>query len=113
MPQEPTNNTARWLALTLGVGLLLVGLSMRFAPVVWDGQRWLASDSIGKIGLMLLSMWVAWPGIEAIRRAPGGPVLLVACGFVFLLFLQRPKTLLFTGPFIAIAIGIEIGRAHV
>jgi hypothetical protein len=68
---------ARWLALIVGSGLLLVGLSMRFAPAVWDGQRWMASDTFSKVGLVLF---------------------------------YRPKTILFTGPFISVAIAIALLR---
>jgi hypothetical protein len=49
-------------------------------------------------------MWLAWPVIESIRKTPGGAMLLVASTAVFGLFLYRPRTLLLTGPFLAIAI---------
>lgn len=107
---DPSNPLPRWLALTFGVALLCVGLSMRFAPTVWDGQRWLASDTFSKVGLVLVCMWMAWPAVEAIRKAPGGALLMVACAFVFGLFMYRPKTILFTGPFIAVAIAVAMLR---
>ncbi len=101
---------ARWLALIIGSALLLVGLSMRFAPAVWDGQRWMASDTLSKVGVVLLCMWLAWPAVEAIRRAPGGAILMIALTAVMLLFFYRPKTILFTGPFISVAIAIALLR---
>lgn len=94
----------RFLALVFGSALLLLGLSMRIAPQVWDGQRWLASDTLSKVGLVLIATWLAWPALESIRRTPGGATLLVACTAVFGLFLYRPKTLFLTGPFLAVAI---------
>lgn len=101
---------ARWLALIIGVALLLVGLSMRFAPAVWDGQRWMASDTFSKVGVVLLCMWMAWPAVEAIRKAPGGAILMIALTAVLMLFLYRPKTILFTGPFISLAIAMALLR---
>lgn len=102
--------TPRTLALGLGILLLVLGLTMRFAPQVWDGQRWLASDTLSKVGLVAICMWMAWPAMESIRKTPGGAMLLVACIFVVGLFLYRPRTLYLTGPFIAIAIAVAYLR---
>ncbi|MCE2808867.1 MAG: hypothetical protein LW850_23500 [Planctomycetaceae bacterium] len=104
------NSLPRWMALIFGVVLLSLGLSMRFAPAIWDGQRWLASDTFSKVGLVLVCMWLAWPAVEAIRKAPGGALLMVACTMVVGLFVYRPKTIYITGPFIAVAIGIALVR---
>ncbi|MFM2220077.1 MAG: hypothetical protein RL240_4395 [Planctomycetota bacterium] len=101
---------ARWLALIIGSVLLFIGLSMRFAPAVWDGQRWMASDTFSKVGVVLLCMWMAWPAVEAIRKAPGGAILMIALTAVLMLFFYRPKTILFTGPFISLAIAIALLR---
>ncbi|MEY2612921.1 MAG: hypothetical protein RL069_1733 [Planctomycetota bacterium] len=83
---------------------------MRFAPAVWDGQRWMASDTFSKVGVVLLCMWMAWPAVEAIRKAPGGAILMIALTAVLMLFFYRPKTILFTGPFISLAIAIALLR---
>lgn len=107
---DPQNPLPRWLALISGIALLCVGLSMRFAPTLWDGQRWLASDTFSKVGLVLVCMWMAWPAVEAIRKAPGGAMLMIACSMVTALFMYRPKTIFFTGPFIAVAILIALVR---
>jgi hypothetical protein len=99
-------NPARTLALVFGAALVLAGLSMRVAPAVWDGQRWLASDTLSKVGLVLICMWLAWPALEAIRKAPGGAMLMIACTLAMGLFFYRPKTLYITGPFLAVAIAV-------
>lgn len=67
---QSQNPPTRWMALIFGIVLLSVGLSMRFAPAIWEGQRWLASDTFSKVGLVLVCMWLAWPAVEAIRKAP-------------------------------------------
>ncbi len=103
----------RILALASGIVLLVLGLSLRLAPQVWDGQRWLATDSLSKVGLVLVCTWLAWPALESIRRIPGGPGLLIACTVVFGLFLYRPKTLLLTGPFLAVAIAVAYVRSWI
>lgn len=103
--------TPRVLALVLGIVLIVLGMTMRFAPAVWDGQRWLATDTLTKVGLVLICMWLAWPIVESIRRTPGGALLLVACTGAFGLFLYRPRTLLLTGPFLAIAIAVAYLRS--
>jgi hypothetical protein len=95
------------MALIFGIVLLSVGLSMRFAPAIWEGQRWLASDTFSKVGLVLVCMWLAWPAVEAIRKAPGGAMLMIACTMVLGLFVYRPKTIYITGPFIAQGLDAE------
>jgi|688.fasta_scaffold177268_3 hypothetical protein len=107
---DQQNPLPRWLALISGIVLLCIGLSMRFAPAVWDGQRWLASDTFSKVGLVLVCMWMAWPAVEAIRKAPGGAILMIACAMVTALFMYRPKTIFITGPFIAVAILVALIR---
>lgn len=107
---QPPNPLPRWMALISGVVLLCLGLSMRFAPALWDGQRWLATDTFSKVGLVLICMWMAWPAVEAIRRAPGGAMLMIACVFVLGLFVYRPRTILVTGPFIVVAVGAAMVR---
>jgi hypothetical protein len=107
---DPQNSLPRSLALISGIVLLCIGLSMRFAPAVWDGQRWLASDTFSKVGLVLVCMWMGWPAVEAIRKAPGGALLMIACTMVTGLFMYRPKTIFFTGPFIAVAILVALIR---
>ena len=102
--------TPRILALIIGLLFLGFGLSMRMSPQMWDGQRVLASEPLNKVGLTLLSVWLAWPAIESIRKTPGGAILLVACTASFGLFLFRPKTILFTAPFLAIAIAVAYAR---
>ncbi|MFM8573749.1 MAG: hypothetical protein ACKOAU_19295 [Pirellula sp.] len=108
--KQSQNSLPRWLSLISGIVLLCSGLSMRFAPAIWEGQRWLASDTFTKVGLVLVCMWMAWPAVEAIRKAPGGAMLMIACAFVLGLFIIRPKTVLITGPFIAVAIAIAMLR---
>ncbi|MFN9605226.1 MAG: hypothetical protein ACK6A7_17500, partial [Planctomycetota bacterium] len=78
--------TPRVLALVLGIVFLGLGFSMRLAPQGWDGQRWLATDSLSNVGLFLVCMGLAWPVIESIRKTPGGAMLLVASTAVFGLF---------------------------
>lgn len=108
---NPTSNPLpRWMALISGVALLCTGLSMRFAPAIWDGQRPLATDTFSKVGLVLICMWLAWPTVEAIRRAPGGTMLMIACILVVGLFVYRSKTIWVTGPFIAVAVATAMVR---
>ncbi|MFO0013220.1 MAG: hypothetical protein ACK553_10780 [Planctomycetota bacterium] len=102
--------TPRVLALFLGIVLLTLGVTLQLAPQVWNGQRWLASDTFSKVGLFLVCLWLAWPAAESIRKTPGGAILLVACTAVFGLCLYRPKTLLLTGPFLAVAIAVAYLR---
>jgi len=100
----------RTLALISGVVLLTLGLWMRFAPALWEGQRALESDLLSKVGLVLICTWLAWPALEAIRRAPGGATVMIACLLALGLFLYRPKTIYLTGPFLAVAIGVAMFR---
>jgi hypothetical protein len=93
----------RWVALILAIGLLVASLVLKLQPSLLPKDSSLASELIGKVGVVTLCLWLAWPTIEALWKAPGGLAVVVASLFVFGLFVYRPKTIYLTGPFLAIA----------
>ena len=93
----------RWLVLAVSIGLMLFSLALRFQPSLLTKDAALASDLFGKVGIVFMCTWLAWPAIEMLWRAPSGMALFVAMVFAAGLFIYRPKTLSITGPFLAVA----------
>jgi cation transport ATPase len=93
----------RWIALILSLGLMLISVILRVQPSLLPKGSDLASDAFGKVGIVLLCVWLAWPAIEIIWRAPSGAALVLASVVALGLFVYRPKTIYLTGPFLAIA----------
>jgi hypothetical protein len=103
--QQPSDFPhVRWMALIIAIALMALSLILRLQPSLLPKDSSLASDMVGKVGLVTLCMWLAWPTIEALWRAPGGVMLLVGALFVIGLFIYRPKTIWLTGPFLLVAI---------
>ncbi len=106
----PHNEMAnvRWLVLIASIGLMLFAVVLRLQPSLLSKDTSLASDTFGKVGIVLMCAWLAWPGIEMLWRAPSGMSLFIAILFAAGLFIYRPKTLYVTGPFLAVAAVLAI-----
>lgn len=96
----------RWIALALAIVLLLCSLVLRFQPTLLPKGSELASDIVGKVGIVTLCVWFAWPALETIGRAPGGFALVFGGIFTIILFIYQRKTILITGPILIVAIGM-------
>jgi len=98
----------RWLVLAAGLGLMLFALVLKIQPSLLSKDTALASDIFGKVGIVFMCTWLAWPAIEMIWRSPSGVALFISIAFSAGLFVYRPKTLWITGPFLAVAAVIAI-----
>lgn len=110
-PQNGANNERahlRWLILAAGLGLMLLAVVLHFQPSLLLKDSALASDVFGKVGIVLMCTWLAWPGIEMLLRAPSGAVLFIAIVFAAALFVYKPKSLYVTGPFLAVGAVLAI-----
>ena len=98
----------RWFILAAGLGLMLLAVVLHFQPSLLPKDSALASDVFGKVGIVLMCTWLAWPGIEMLLRAPSGAILFIAIFFAAALFVYKPKTLYVTGPFLAVGAVLAI-----
>ena len=96
----------RWVALALSILLILASLILRLQPQLLPKSSSLASELLGKVGIVTLCIWLAWPAIETMLRAPSGMAFAAASGFAIILFIYRPKTIYITGPFLLVGAGI-------
>ena len=109
-PSEMAN--VRWLVLVAALGLMAFAMVLRIQPSILTKDTALASDLFGKVGIVFMCAWLAWPAIEMLWRAPSGMVLFFAILFAAGLSIYNRKTLYVTGPFLAIAavLAILVGR---
>jgi hypothetical protein len=98
----------RWLVLAAGLGLILFALVLKIQPSLLSKDTALAADIFGKVGIVFMCTWLAWPAIEVIWRAPSGVALFISIAFSAGLFVYRPKTLWITGPFLVVATVLAI-----
>jgi hypothetical protein len=94
--------------LAAALGLLAVSTVLRLQPSLLSKDSGLASDAFGKVGIVLMCVWLAWPGMMLLWRSPYGMSLVLGAAVVVGFFVYRPKTLLITGPFLAIAIVLAL-----
>lgn len=95
----------RWVALALSIVLILASLILRLQPQLLPKSSTLASELVGKVGIVTLCIWLAWPAIETLLRSPSGFAFAIAASFAILLFVYRPKTIYITGPFLLVGAG--------
>ncbi len=87
---------------------MMFALVLKLQPSLLSKDTAVASDVFGKVGIVFMCAWLAWPGIEMIWRAPSGVALFISIAFSAGLFVYRPKTLWITGPFLAVAAVLAI-----
>lgn len=98
----------RWMTLIISIVLIVVAMAMRFQPAWFSSDPILASDVFAKVGIVLFCLWLAWPAIEMIGRAPSGTALIVGLIIAVFLFLFQRRTIYLTGPALGVAIGIAV-----
>jgi len=98
----------RWGMLAVGLTMLTTSLVLRVQPSLLSKNTSLIADLFGKVGLVFLAAWLAWPAVIALRKAPGGMLVLAGIMATMLLFVYRPRTIYLTGPFIGIAAALAI-----
>ncbi len=98
----------RWMVLAAGLGLMLLAVVLHFRPSLLPKDSALASDIFGKVGIVFVCTWLAWPGIEMLWKAPSGAILFFAIVFAAGLFVYKPKTLYITGPFLVVGVVLAV-----
>lgn len=108
--QTPRSEMAhmRWMVLAVSLGLMLFAVVLRLQPSLLSKDTALASDLFGKVGIVFMCTWLAWPAIEMLWRAPSGMALFIAIVFAAGLSIYNRKTLYITGPFLAVAAVLAI-----
>ena len=108
--QVPRSEMAhmRWMVLAVSIGLMLFALVLRLQPSLLSKDTALASDLFGKVGIVFMCTWLAWPAIEMLWLAPSGMALFIAIVFAAGLSIYNRKTLYVTGPFLAVAAVLAI-----
>lgn len=98
----------RWMVLAASLGLMLFAVVLRIQPSLLSKDTALASEIFGKVGIVFMCLWLAWPAIEMLWRAPSGMALFIAILFAAGLSVKNPKTLYVTGPFLFVAAVLAI-----
>ena len=98
----------RWMVLAASLGLMLFAVVLRIQPSLLSKDTALASEIFGKVGIVFMCMWLAWPAIEMLWRAPSGMALFIAIVFAAGLFVYNRRTLYVTGPFLIVAAALAI-----
>ena len=108
-PPPPSEMASvRWLVLAAALGLMAFAMLLRLQPSLLTKDTALASDLFGKVGIVFMCTWLAWPAIEMLWRAPSGIVVFLAILFAAGLSIYNRKTLYVTGPFLAVAAVLAI-----
>jgi hypothetical protein len=86
------------LAITAIMGRIPIGFSE--SAGIW------ASGVFGKVSIILAVSWLAWPQLMWLKQSPGGSAALAGCGIIGIVFIARPRLLLYAIPLIVGGVGI-------
>lgn len=105
-PEYPTQR------LLLGVIALILGLvaiAGRLAIGFPENTGIWVSGAFGKVAMLLGVGWLAWPQLMWLKRSEYGMISLVGIGIASIVFVTRPRLLLYFIPLLVAAVGLLIG----
>jgi hypothetical protein len=95
--------TYRWQRFLCGIlAVLFAGLAlMGQLPLGWSENTslWLAG-TFGKLSIVLAMVWLAWPQLMWIQASPGGSLALAAVAVAAVIFVAKPRLLLYVVPWL-------------
>ncbi len=96
-PPEPID----WQRHFIGVAAIILGvlaLVSRFGLGLSDiGAVW-AMGTFGKVSMVLGLAWLAWPQLLLLKKLPGGGIAIASVLICIVVFIARPKLLLYFVP---------------
>lgn len=94
----------RRLALVVSVTFAILGFAAQWIPGVDEGpSRWI-SGMFWKLAIVIGAVWLAFPQIQRIQRLPFGSTIMGGALTTALIFLIRPKAVLYVLPVIIAAV---------
>jgi len=94
----------RWGMFTVGSVLVALSLLLKWQPSLLPSGTDAVMDLTARVGLICLASWLAWPVFIAVKKAPGGAILIIGIFFTAFMFIVRKQSIYILGPYMAIAI---------
>lgn len=85
-------------AIVLGILALIAGYGLVLSDV---GAIW-AMGTFGKVSMVLALAWLAWPQLLLLKKMPGGGIAIASVLICIVVFIARPKLLLYVVPLLAL-----------
>ena len=102
-PKDSSEKFARWMLFFIAVAALACSGILRWKPELLSQGGLAVSELSGRIGLVLLCGWFAWPTFRHVRSSPGGFIVMVISFVAAILFICRPKSALLIVPIAILA----------
>ncbi len=98
MTAKPTFDWQRLFVGLTAIGLGLFAVLVRYGTSTSEaGGAW-AFGTFGKVALVLALAWLAWPQLLWLKNLPGGGAAITVVLVGALVFISRPKLLLYFVP---------------
>ena len=94
----------RWGMFAVGASLVSLSLLLKWQPSLLPSGTDAVIDLTARVGLICLASWLAWPVFMAVKKAPGGMLLIIGIFFTAFMFIVRKQSIYILGPYMAIAI---------
>jgi hypothetical protein len=104
---------ARWTLFSIGVIALLLSVAIRFQPE-WFPKGWkVAFDLLGRVGIVCVATWLAWPLLMSLNKLPGGILLVFGIMLTMILFTVRKQSIYLLGPVMAVIVILTMGASWI
>ncbi len=107
-PRSIGKKAIDWQRFALGIIAIVLGLLAllaKFGLGFSDNAGTWVTGTFGKVSFVLAMAWLAWPQLMALKDLPGGGVAIASVLVGMVVFIARPKLLLYLVP-ILIAITV-------
>jgi hypothetical protein len=105
-PAIPQHKPQRLLIGLIAVAMAIVAVLGRIPIGFSESTGIWASGLFGKVSILLAVSWLAWPQLMWLKQSPSGSTALVAIAIAGVLFVSRPRLLLYAIPILLGGAGI-------
>ena len=100
-PLSDEKNSTDWQRHFLGIAAIILAILAVLARIGFglsdSGGVW-AMGTFGKVSIVMAMTWLAWPQLLQLRKLPGGGAAIASVLACIVLFIARPKLLLYFVP---------------
>lgn len=108
-PRSQIKQAFDWQRLSVGVLAISLGLTALFAKFGMDATDTtgvFVYGTFGKVAFVLGMAWLAWPQLMWLKEMPGGGIGIAAIMVGCLIFIARPRLLLYFVPLLVAIVSL-------
>lgn len=103
---DPLDRWRRLSTLGLAIVLSLAAVVIYWVPGASPADAQWLSGLLAKLAIVVAMLWLAFPQIRRLQRMPGGSMMLGGILVLILVFLVRPRLVVYALPMVGTGVGV-------